>query len=212
MAEWGQQGPDRVVPVSNSTSPAIGIFFGELTNLSVDAAERHFNPDNPIEHELGCNQNLLFTLIVLPTMTAIAAPLRRLMGMPSLKRIFDQGQAIGGGISRVLQDGVVWEKVGVNVSFVYGIMPPKAYRAATSANANVKPVHVPFFADGISSVTLDPSSSYMVSSYANKSICMYDFLTGELVVQAVGHGDTVTGVTFLPDCKHLMSRIKMGVL
>ncbi|KAL8121513.1 hypothetical protein AgCh_018297 [Apium graveolens] len=54
-------------------------------------------------------------------------------------------------------------------------------------------------------VTLDPSSSYMVSSYTNKCICMYDFLTGELVARAVGHGDTVTGVTFLPDCKHLVS-------
>ena len=30
----------------------------------------------------------------------------------------------GGGISRVLQEGVVWEKAGVNVSVVYGVMPP----------------------------------------------------------------------------------------
>ncbi len=34
----------------------------------------------------------------------------------------------GGGISRVLQDGNVWEKAGVNVSVVYGSMPPEAYR------------------------------------------------------------------------------------
>lgn len=62
----------------------------------------------------------------------------------------------GGGISRVLQDGAVWEKAGVNVSVVYGIMPPEAYRAATSAaaNGNVKPGPVPFFAAGISSVCL----------------------------------------------------------
>lgn len=31
----------------------------------------------------------------------------------------------GGGISRVLQDGAVWEKAGVNVSVVYGVMPQK---------------------------------------------------------------------------------------
>ena len=37
----------------------------------------------------------------------------------------------GGGISRVLQDGNVFEKAGVNVSVVYGQMPPEAYRAAT---------------------------------------------------------------------------------
>jgi coproporphyrinogen III oxidase len=34
----------------------------------------------------------------------------------------------GGGITRVLQNGKVWEKAGVNVSVVYGSMPPEAYR------------------------------------------------------------------------------------
>ena len=29
----------------------------------------------------------------------------------------------------------MWEKAGVNVSVVYGSMPPEAYRAATGANA-----------------------------------------------------------------------------
>ncbi|KIY95939.1 coproporphyrinogen III oxidase [Monoraphidium neglectum] len=38
----------------------------------------------------------------------------------------------GGGITRVIQDGNVWEKAGVNVSVVYGSMPAEAYRAASS--------------------------------------------------------------------------------
>lgn len=58
----------------------------------------------------------------------------------------------GGGISRVLQDGAVWEKAGVNVSVVYGVMPPEAYRAAKGAATDQKPGPVPFFAAGISSV------------------------------------------------------------
>lgn len=63
----------------------------------------------------------------------------------------------GGGISRVLQDGNVWEKAGVNVSVVYGSMPPEAYRAATgdtSSNgaATNKAGRIPFFAAGVSSV------------------------------------------------------------
>ncbi|KXZ47656.1 hypothetical protein GPECTOR_34g815 [Gonium pectorale] len=62
----------------------------------------------------------------------------------------------GGGISRVLQDGNVWEKAGVNVSVVYGSMPPEAYRAATGkAEVLTKGAdagRVPFFAAGISSV------------------------------------------------------------
>nr|POE58243.1 coproporphyrinogen-iii oxidase 2, chloroplastic [Quercus suber] len=57
----------------------------------------------------------------------------------------------GGGISRVLQDSVVWEKAGVNISVVYGVMPPKAYRAAT-AIAELKLGPVPFFAARISFV------------------------------------------------------------
>ena len=59
----------------------------------------------------------------------------------------------GGGISRVLQDGAVWEKAGVNVSIVYGVMPPEAYRAAKAASADQKPGPIPFFAAGISSVS-----------------------------------------------------------
>ncbi|PNW86414.1 hypothetical protein CHLRE_02g085450v5 [Chlamydomonas reinhardtii] len=62
----------------------------------------------------------------------------------------------GGGISRVLQDGNVWEKAGVNVSVVYGTMPPEAYRAATGNAEKLKNKgdggRVPFFAAGISSV------------------------------------------------------------
>lgn len=58
----------------------------------------------------------------------------------------------GGGISRVLQEGGVWEKAGVNVSVVYGMMPPEAYRAAKGGDYTEKPGPVPFFAAGISSV------------------------------------------------------------
>lgn len=63
----------------------------------------------------------------------------------------------GGGISRVLQDGNVWEKAGVNVSVVYGSMPPEAYRAATGGTSSNggstnKAGRIPFFAAGVSSV------------------------------------------------------------
>jgi len=63
----------------------------------------------------------------------------------------------GGGITRVLNQGNVWEKAGVNVSVVYGSMPAEAYRAATgnaeaAVPAGEDPGRVPFFAAGISSV------------------------------------------------------------
>ena len=75
----------------------------------------------------------------------------------------------GGGISRVLQDGAVWEKAGVNVSVVYGVMPPEAYRAAT-ATAELKPGPVPFFAAGISSVNSLFSLLLIVNFFFNQIV------------------------------------------
>ncbi|KAL9316853.1 hypothetical protein ACSQ67_017854 [Phaseolus vulgaris] len=72
----------------------------------------------------------------------------------------------GGGISRVLQDGAVWEKAGVNVSVVYGVMPPDAYRAAKGAPSDQKPGPVPFFAAGISSV-LHPKNPFAPTLHFN---------------------------------------------
>ena len=40
----------------------------------------------------------------------------------------------GGGITRVIQEGNVWEKAGVAVSVVYGSMPADAYRTAIGKN------------------------------------------------------------------------------
>ncbi|XP_020103688.1 oxygen-dependent coproporphyrinogen-III oxidase, chloroplastic [Ananas comosus] len=76
----------------------------------------------------------------------------------------------GGGISRVLQDGAVWEKAGVNVSVVYGMMPPEAYRAAKgepgAADPSAKAGPVPFFAAGISSV-LHPKNPFAPTLHFN---------------------------------------------
>uniref|UniRef100_A0A0D9X5G1 Oxygen-dependent coproporphyrinogen-III oxidase, chloroplastic n=1 Tax=Leersia perrieri TaxID=77586 RepID=A0A0D9X5G1_9ORYZ len=70
----------------------------------------------------------------------------------------------GGGISRVMQGGAVFEKAAVSVSVVYGVMPPDAYRAARpdaaaaaaggggGGGVGEKAGPVPFFAAGVSSV------------------------------------------------------------
>lgn len=72
----------------------------------------------------------------------------------------------GGGISRVLQDGAVWEKAGVNVSVVYGVMPPDAYRAAKADGGSHKPGPIPFFAAGVSSV-LHPKNPFAPTLHFN---------------------------------------------
>lgn len=58
----------------------------------------------------------------------------------------------GGGMSRVLADGKVWEKAGVNLSVVHGTMPQAALAAATERGANRGKDDVPFFACGLSCV------------------------------------------------------------
>eukprot|EP00188_Purpureofilum_apyrenoidigerum_P002110 Plantae.Rhodophyta-Purpureofilum_apyrenoidigerum.ctg22613.p1 GENE.Plantae.Rhodophyta-Purpureofilum_apyrenoidigerum.ctg22613~~Plantae.Rhodophyta-Purpureofilum_apyrenoidigerum.ctg22613.p1 ORF type:complete len:387 (+),score=71.74 Plantae.Rhodophyta-Purpureofilum_apyrenoidigerum.ctg22613:112-1272(+) len=63
----------------------------------------------------------------------------------------------GGGISRVLQDGKVFEKAGINISVVYGEMPPEAVKAASDRGVTRDVGYkdgekIPFFACGISSV------------------------------------------------------------
>ncbi|KAL0375302.1 UNVERIFIED_CONTAM: WD repeat-containing protein 62 [Sesamum radiatum] len=54
-------------------------------------------------------------------------------------------------------------------------------------------------------VTTDGTRGYVACSYSDRSICMYDYLTGKMVAQAAGHSDLITGIVFLPDCKHLVS-------
>lgn len=65
----------------------------------------------------------------------------------------------GGGVSRVLADGKVWEKAGVNLSVIRGQMPQEALPAATEKaavylkNMGLKPGEpVPFFVASLSCV------------------------------------------------------------
>ncbi len=71
----------------------------------------------------------------------------------------------------LLQGGNVWEKAGVNVSVVYGSMPPEAYRAATGTTKNLGKENgaqdrVPFFACGISSV-MHPHNPFAPTMHFN---------------------------------------------
>jgi len=77
----------------------------------------------------------------------------------------------GGGMSRVLTDGDVFEKAGVNLSVVYGSMPPEALQAATERGvdraAGMAPgERVPFFACGLSSV-MHPKNPFAPTMHFN---------------------------------------------
>ncbi|KXZ49992.1 hypothetical protein GPECTOR_18g148 [Gonium pectorale] len=96
-----------------------------------------------------------FEKIIRNAQDSICAAISEIDGKPFHQDAWTRADG-GGGISRVLADGNVWEKAGVNVSVVYGSMPPEAYRAATSNREVLKNKgdagRVPFFAAGISSV------------------------------------------------------------
>lgn len=77
----------------------------------------------------------------------------------------------GGGISRVLAGGDVFEKAGVNLSVVYGTMPQEALQAATERGVDrakgLKPgERVPFFACGLSSV-MHPKNPFCPTMHFN---------------------------------------------
>eukprot|EP00095_Tigriopus_kingsejongensis_P012349 maker-scaffold198_size266703-snap-gene-1.23 protein:Tk12349 transcript:maker-scaffold198_size266703-snap-gene-1.23-mRNA-1 annotation:"GA17449" len=59
----------------------------------------------------------------------------------------------GGGISCVIQDGDTFEKAGVNISVVHGLIPPAAVAQMNTRGKNLpEGKTMPFFACGISSV------------------------------------------------------------
>lgn len=77
----------------------------------------------------------------------------------------------GGGISRVLKDGNVWEKAGCSLSVVYGTMPQEALAAATGRGVNraegfKEGERVPFFACGLSSV-MHPRNPFAPTMHFN---------------------------------------------
>uniref|UniRef100_X5CWZ4 coproporphyrinogen oxidase n=2 Tax=Eukaryota TaxID=2759 RepID=X5CWZ4_9EUKA len=87
---------------------------------------------------------------------AICNAVSELDGKPFTEDIWTRSGG-GGGISRVLCNGNVFEKAGCSLSVVYGSMPQDALQSATSRGADrakgyKEGERVPFFACGLSSV------------------------------------------------------------
>lgn len=109
----------------------------------------------------------------------------------------------GGGITRVLQNGNVWEKAGVNVSVVYGTMPADAYRAAVGHEVNIQPGdRVPFFATGISSV-MHPHNPHAPTMHFNYRYFETDEWNGIPAQWWFGGGTDITpSYLYEEDMKH----------
>jgi len=72
----------------------------------------------------------------------------------------------GGGISRVIQNGTVFEKAGVNVAVVHGTLSAEAARAALGHGRALGDHEVSFYATGVS-VVIHPHNPMAPSAHAN---------------------------------------------
>ena len=102
----------------------------------------------------------------------------------------------GGGCSRVLQDGRVFEKAGVNVSVVHGTLSPAAARALQANHA--LPDDLRFFATGVSMV-VHPHNPMCPTFHAN---FRYMSLGGGALAWFGGGADLTPSYLFDDDARH----------
>ena len=114
----------------------------------------------------------------------------------------------GGGISRVLSNGNVFEKAGCSLSVVYGTMPQEALASATTRGADraagyAPGERVPFFACGLSSV-MHPRNPMAPTMHFN-----YRYFETDGGVWWFGGGSDLTpSYLFEEDVKHFHGTYK----
>lgn len=52
---------------------------------------------------------------------------------------------------------------------------------------------------------MDASGIYVATSCTDKTLCIYDYYSGECMATMSGHSELVTGLRFSQDCKRLVS-------
>ncbi|MEM7261116.1 MAG: oxygen-dependent coproporphyrinogen oxidase [Planctomycetota bacterium] len=106
----------------------------------------------------------------------------------------------GGGLSRVLQDGVVFEKAGANVSTVHGKLSEEAARTL-GGDPSLAERALDFWATGVSTV-LHPINPYAPTAHAN--FRYFERLDGDEVVAwwFGGGADLTPSYHFEEDAEH----------
>jgi len=165
-------------------------------------------PDTLVRSGQPGSMQVRFEEMIRNAQDSICAGIERVDGGASFHEDAWVRESGGGGISRVLQDGNVFEKAGVNVSVVYGTMPPEAVKAA-SARGVTRDVgyapgeKVPFFACGISSV-MHPRNPMAPTVHFN-----YRFFETDRGLWWFGGGTDLTpSYLFEEDAKHFHSVYK----
>ena len=114
----------------------------------------------------------------------ITSGLEKIDGTAKFREDFWERQEGGGGRTRVIENGAVFEKGGVNISAVHGPLP-------AAMQQYFKVGEVDFFACGLSLV-LHPKSPMVPTVHANwRYFEMYD-KSGEIIDQWFGGGQDLT--------------------
>lgn len=132
---------------------------------------------------------------------AITSKLEELDGAATFKQDFWKRSEGGGGRTRVIENGTVFEKGGVNISKVYGELPKSMQNYFGVQDAD-------FFACGLSLV-IHPKSPMVPTVHANwRYFEMYN-KEGDIVDQWFGGGQDLTPYyLFEEDAKHFHSVCK----
>ena len=126
---------------------------------------------------------------------AICSKLEEIDGKAKFREDIWERPEGGGGRTRVIEDGLVFEKGGVNISAVHGALPK-------SMQAYFKVGEVDFFACGLSLV-IHPKNPFVPTVHANwRYFEMYD-KNGVIIDQWFGGGQDLTPYyLFEEDAKH----------
>jgi coproporphyrinogen III oxidase len=107
----------------------------------------------------------------------------------------------GGGCSRVLQNGAIFEKAGVNVSVVHGVLTPEAARTMGGGQTLTAPEDLSFFATGLSLV-LHPHNPMAPTVHANYRYFERGGGTAEGAWWFGGGADLTPAYLFEDDARH----------
>jgi coproporphyrinogen III oxidase len=120
----------------------------------------------------------------------------------------------GGGITCVMQDGKVFEKAGVNVSVVHGLLPPAAVPQMTSNHKDIKLTgdklqdgKLPFFAAAVSSV-IHPWNPHVPTAHFNYRYFEIEDAEGKKHCWFGGGTDLTPSYLDESDVKHFHQTLK----
>ena len=87
----------------------------------------------------------------------------------------------GGGVTCVMQEGTTFEKAGVNVSVVHGVLPVNAVKEMRHRGKDLPEGELPFLAAGISSV-IHPRNPHVPTVHFNYRFFQVNVDEGKTVV------------------------------